>query len=83
MKEALAKKFLDFYGYKPQVVSAASGRIEFIGNHVDYNGGVVLGAAISRHICVALAKRNDNTMRFGNSKSRDSVCVSLDTWQGP
>ena len=42
MKEILAKKFFDFYGYKPQVVSKASGRIEFIGNHVDYNGGVVL-----------------------------------------
>lgn len=81
MKEILAKKFFDFYGYKPQVVSKASGRIEFIGNHVDYNGGVVLGAAISRHICVALAKRSDSTMRFGNSKSRDSVCVSLDTCQ--
>src|SRR4051812_28714250 len=32
---------------------AAPGRIELLGNHVDYNGGPVLAAAIDRYIVVA------------------------------
>lgn len=35
-------------------VAIAPGRIELLGNHVDYNGGPVLAAAIDRFIVVAL-----------------------------
>lgn len=37
----------------------APGRIEFIGNHTDYNGGLVMGAAVTEGITVAAAKRDD------------------------
>lgn len=39
-------------GWEPTVRAAASGRIELIGNHLDYNGGPVLAAAIDREIVV-------------------------------
>jgi galactokinase len=32
----------------------APGRIEVIGNHLDYNGGPVLAAAIDRHVVIAI-----------------------------
>jgi galactokinase len=35
------------------VSACAPGRVELLGNHTDYNQGVVLGAAINRVICVA------------------------------
>jgi galactokinase len=37
----------------PSVIARAPGRVEFIGNHTDYNGGAVLGAAIDRYVWVA------------------------------
>jgi len=49
----LAEQFQQIYGHKPTVIARAPGRIEFIGNHTDYNGGAVLGAAIDRYITVA------------------------------
>jgi len=47
MKEHVVQCFTKLYGHAPEVVARAPGRIEFIGNHTDYNGGTVLGAAIN------------------------------------
>jgi galactokinase len=41
----------------------APGRVELLGNHTDYNEGVVLGAAINRVICVSGTKR-DRSIRI-------------------
>lgn len=54
----------------------APGRIEFIGNHTDYNGGSVLGAAIDRGIAVALAKRPDGQRRFASDQRGEIVTLS-------
>lgn len=48
-------QFRQVYGGAPAVIARAPGRIEFIGNHTDYNGGAVLGAAIDRYVWVAAA----------------------------
>lgn len=41
--------------WTPSRLAIAPGRIELLGNHVDYNGGSVLAAAIDRFIVVAAA----------------------------
>ena len=41
------------------VSAYAPGRVELLGNHTDYNEGVVLGAAIDRGITVAGGRRDD------------------------
>ena len=45
------------------VSACAPGRVELLGNHTDYNEGVVLGAAINRVICVSGVK-NDRSIRL-------------------
>ena len=50
----IQEKFNQVYGAKPTVITRAPGRIEFIGNHTDYNEGTVLGASIDRSVWVAL-----------------------------
>ena len=40
--------YLEFM--KGAVAAFAPGRIEFLGNHLDYNGGIVLGTAINAGI---------------------------------
>ena len=57
--ETLIDRFRATFDRKPEFVARAPGRIEVIGNHTDYNGGPVLGAAIDRDTWVGLARRKD------------------------
>ena len=52
MKQSLITSFVRLFGRVPEVVSQAPGRIEFIGNHTDYNGGVVMGVALDKTVMV-------------------------------
>jgi galactokinase len=42
-----------------KIVAHAPGRVELLGNHTDYNEGVVLGAAIDRRLTVRGKQRED------------------------
>lgn len=64
MKQIIADLFKQIHGREPSVVTRAPGRIEFIGNHTDYNGGTVLGASIDRGVTVAIAPRTDGKRNF-------------------
>lgn len=66
-RSSLVKKtstnFVKIYaGQKPAFVSRASGRVELIGGHTDYNEGFVIAAAIDSSCYVAAAKRKDNVI---------------------
>ena len=64
MKQIIADLFKQIHGREPSVVTRAPGRIEFIGNHTDYNGGTVLGASVDRGVTVAVAPRADGKRNF-------------------
>jgi galactokinase len=66
MTEALINKFRATFAREPEIVARAPGRIEFIGNHTDYNGGSVLGAALDLGVWVGLARRKDGLRRFAS-----------------
>lgn len=53
--QSIRDQFQKTFGVAPAVIARAPGRVEFIGNHTDYNGGAVLGAAIDRYVWVAAA----------------------------
>jgi galactokinase len=44
--------FTDRFGGEPTVVARAPGRVELLGNHTDYNGGLVMASAIDRDTVV-------------------------------
>lgn len=76
----LAPLFQARYGRPPQIIARAPGRVEFIGNHTDYNGGAVIGAAIDRYVWVAAA-RSDTPGRNRFSSGRDGrVLESADSY---
>ncbi len=78
MKDNLASSFEKIYGQRAEVFAQAPGRIEFIGNHTDYNNGFTMGAAIDKVVMVALAKRNDRKLCFASVKSGEKVELQLD-----
>jgi galactokinase len=49
---------------EPSFLSRAPARVELLGNHTDYNGGLVLAAAIDRFTAVAGRVRQDHTAQF-------------------
>jgi galactokinase len=53
----------------------APGRVELLGNHTDYNQGVVLAAAIDRGLTVTGTKRSDGIIRIASEFSKSSVEV--------
>lgn len=77
MLSSCERQFESVFQKVPTVTSFAPGRIEFIGNHTDYNGGEVLGAAIDRRIAVAMGPRSDYTARFVSDEGGDPVVVDL------
>jgi galactokinase len=78
-KATLVAQFEKIFGRAPEIVTRAPGRIEFIGNHTDYNGGTVLGASIDRGVTVALAKRSDGKRNFHSTYTGKTVTLPLAT----
>jgi len=78
MREKLLTLFHATFGRSPAVIARAPGRIEFIGNHTDYNGGTVLGAAIDRGVWVALAPRPDGMRQFASEQQTGRVTQRAD-----
>lgn len=74
-KASLVAQFQQVFGRAPEFVTRAPGRIEFIGNHTDYNGGTVLGASIDRGVAVALARRGDGKRNFHSRYSGQTVTL--------
>lgn len=58
-RSALAERF----GVNPQFVARAPGRVELLGNHTDYNDGLVMSCAIDRQTVAVCARRDDRTVR--------------------
>ncbi len=76
MREKLLTRFNATFGCSPAVITRAPGRIEFIGNHTDYNGGTVMGAAIDRGVWVGLTPNENGERRFCSEQHADVVTLS-------
>ena len=55
------------------VAAFAPGRIEFLGNHLDYNGGTVLGTAINAGIYGLAQPREDDSFRLFSDSFEGAV----------
>ncbi len=64
--------FEKVYGQKPEVFARAPGRLEILGNHTDYNEGVVLSAAVNQSTELALKPVKGKKCRlFSNLQKGD------------
>ena len=73
----IEEKFLETFGDEPDLVAAAPGRVNLIGEHIDYSDGFVLPFAIKDRTLVAARKRNDSTVRIASAQRRNKV-VTVD-----
>ncbi len=60
--DALVEAFRREFGAAPTGFAEAPGRVNLIGEHVDYNDGLVLPFAIDRSVVVAWSRRDDDAV---------------------
>ena len=69
----LIRSFESLYGRKPEVLAEAPGRVNLIGEHIDYSEGFVLPFAIANRTYAAIAKRSDGLVRIASHQRRDKI----------
>ena len=69
---------LDAFEHPPTVVAEAPARVELLGNHTDYNGGLVLAAAIDRVTAVAGGPGPGREARVRSATLGESDAFSID-----
>ena len=72
----LASKFAEIFGKQPDLVASAPGRVNLIGEHVDFLDGFVLPFAISDVTTVAISKNSSKVIRVA-SIQKDSEITSI------
>lgn len=65
-KEVIAF-FQKQFGFQPTHIVRAPGRLELLGNHTDYNQGLVLALAVDRFVCMASSPRSDGKVELASS----------------
>lgn len=71
--EDAVRRFTARFGRDPVCVVAAPGRVNLIGEHVDYNEGLVFPMAIDRYTVIASAPRAERALRLGSSQAAEEV----------
>ncbi len=73
MYQDLEEKFEDFFGIKATGIAMAPGRLEILGNHTDYNEGVVLSAAVKQNTQFALTPCEGNICTIHDFRFKETV----------
>ncbi|MEP3891613.1 MAG: galactokinase [Hellea sp.] len=64
----ITQRFETVFGSKPMISGFTPGRVNLIGEHTDYNGGMVLPTALKLGVSLALSPRTDNKIRIWSDK---------------
>ena len=70
--------FAQRWDREPAVVARAPGRVNLIGEHTDYNRGLVLPVALPHATYAAMAPRDDDTVRIASTEQDDPWTGTLD-----
>src|SRR5258708_20562082 len=77
--ESLARSaFTAAFDGDASVIAIAPSRVELLGNHTDYNGGLVLAAAIDRVTVVAGRPRADRQAHLRSANDPEPLAFSID-----
>lgn len=77
MKEKLESEFRKRYRRDPEQIFFCPGRVNLIGEHIDYNGGKVMPCAISLGTFLAVAPNKENKFRFQAIEFTESADIDI------
>src|ERR1700730_16356831 len=73
----IAEIFAENFSTDP-IIYFSPGRINLIGEHLDYNDGFVMPAAIDKGIYFAIAKNASDQIHFCAADFADQLSISID-----
>ena len=76
MSQDISTSFKEIFAADPEVIAAAPGRVNLIGEHVDYNDGFVLPFAIDSVTISAIKVRSDSKIRIASKQKPNEVYES-------
>jgi galactokinase len=77
-KQVLLAQFRERFSEEPRFFARAPGRVNLLGEHVDYNDGPVLPAAIDRSIYLAARPTNDDLVSLVALDFGESISFKLE-----
>ena len=69
----ISRKFQEIFGTSPDIVAAAPGRVNLIGEHIDYSDGFVMPFAIKDRTYAAISVRDDHKVRIASVQLGNKV----------
>ena len=81
--EALVAAYREQFGREPEGIAEAPGRVNLIGEHVDYNDGLVLPFAIDRSVMCAWGLNDPRSLTFYSVDRLDGFAMSPDLAPAP
>ncbi len=75
---SLQMRFEDIYNLEYEREYFSPGRINLIGEHIDYSGGLVLPCAITLGTSVLLSEREDSKLVFYSDNMQDVGVIEID-----
>lgn len=64
IRQTVIEKFRQIYAQEPEALFFAPGRVNLIGDHTDYNGGLVFPAALTMGTYLAIARNSQHQWNF-------------------
>jgi galactokinase len=77
MKNILQQEFNNSYHKNAENTWFSPGRVNLIGEHIDYNGGLVMPCAITFGTYLLTAANNDNVLRFRSLNFEETFEIPL------
>lgn len=79
--EEVKRFFQTSFGAPPAWVVRAPGRLELLGNHTDYNGGLVMSLAVDKYVYIAASPRKDARIELVSTSFPQREAFNLDQIQ--
>jgi galactokinase len=77
MKDTLLQQFQEKYNKEAQHTFFSPGRVNLIGEHIDYNGGLVMPCAITLGTYMLVAPNSDGVFRFKSVNFTEELAIPI------
>ena len=73
----IEQHFQETFNQQPEEVAYAPGRVNLIGEHIDYNGGMVMPLGLPVGLSVALRRRDDSQIQIASDRFSGIAKIAL------
>ncbi len=70
---SLENTYQELFGHRAEVIAEAPGRVNLIGEHIDYSEGFVLPFAIADRTFAAIARNKDGLVRIASQQRKNRI----------